>query len=115
MKNKTVWIVFILVVVIIGGVYFVLQPQPSPKPDITFNASALQIQTGQPSTLSWHVTNARQCLLQNSLTPETDKVPFDGEKTVSPGQTMSFTLWCDHDLGNGKGSAAQKTITISVQ
>lgn len=87
-------------------------PNNSDKPIITLEASTLQIKTGQPSVISWHVTGASKCAF---ITPKNEEIPFDGEKSVSPTKTTLYTVWCARGTGNNHAISAQKEITISVQ
>lgn len=70
-------------------------PPPPPPPQIlSFNASASSIIAGASSTLTWQSSNAEACELGNDLEPAAVGVPTTGQLTVSPPQSLTYTLRC---------------------
>jgi carboxypeptidase T len=70
-------------------------PPPPPPPQIlSFSASPTAIIAGASSTLAWQTSNAEACELGNSLDSATEAVPLTGLLSVSPPQSLSYTLRC---------------------
>jgi len=74
---------------------------------IRFEASPLNIQPGQQSTLSWTTTGATSVSISGvgSVTP-------NGSTTVSPAQTTVYTLTASSS--DGKSVTAPVTVTVST-
>ncbi len=74
---------------------------------IRFEASPLNIQPGQQSTLSWTTSGATQVSISGvgTVTP-------NGSTTVSPTQTTTYTL--SASSSDGKSVTAPLTITVST-
>jgi len=83
-----------------------LPPPPPPKPVITsFTGEPRTIQRGQSATLNWATQNATDITIDQGI----GAVQSSGSRTVSPGNTTTYTL-----TANGPGGSDSKTVTIEV-
>jgi len=78
---------------------------PPPAPTATLSASAVSIQTGDESTLSWTSQNAKNC----EILPGIGAVKTQGSMAVRPGTNTLYSLIC-----TGDGGAAKSTASITV-
>jgi hypothetical protein len=74
---------------------------------IRFEASPLNIQPGQQSTLSWTTTGAATVSISG-----VGAVTLNGSTTVSPAQTTTYTL--SATSSDGKTVTAPVTVTVST-
>ncbi|HXB70235.1 MAG TPA: OmpA family protein [Candidatus Acidoferrales bacterium] len=74
---------------------------------IRFEASPLNIQPGQQSTLSWTTTGATTVSISG-----VGAVTLNGSTTVSPTQTTTYTLTAS--TADGKSVTAPVTVTVST-
>jgi hypothetical protein len=76
----------------------------TPPPTIEFAADLPRIEFGRPDTLRWSVANAANIAMNGSA-----GVPGTGTMTVSPRQTVEYTLTAQNSVGT-----VSKTVTIRV-
>jgi len=96
----------------IGGMSFLPVVQ-------TFQVSPAVIKAGEYSTLSWTVTGASKVYIDNGV----GNVALQGSMTVSPSQTVQYTLTAQNSTGSSSartqvivtGSAVQQVKQPSIQ
>ena len=76
------------------------------KPSVSIYANPQIIQKGQFSKLSWSASNADSVFIDQGL----GHVPLDGELTVFPQQTTTYTI-----TAIGAGGTSQSSVTVIVQ
>ena len=76
------------------------------KPSVSIYANPQIIQKGQFSKLSWSASNADSVSIDQGL----GDVPLDGELTVFPQQTTTYTI-----TAIGAGGTSQSSVTVIVQ
>ena len=82
-------------------------PAATNKPTINyFNAEPSTINSGQPSTLRWSVSDATSVTIDNGIGP----VSPNGRRAVYPTGTMTYNLTA---TGPGGDTALSATITVS--
>lgn len=92
---------------------FVVPPAAKTPVISKFSASPAKIMLGKSSTLSWSVTNAMRCVLNDGKNEEV--VPTKGTKKVTPTGDTTYGLWCANDSGDGKdGPSASKLTEVTV-
>jgi peptidoglycan-associated lipoprotein len=84
-------------------------PAPTPnKPTINyFTAEPTTVNSGQPSSLRWSVTDATDIQVDNSI----GQVSPNGRRAVYPTETTTYTLTAN---GPGGTTTAQTTVTVSA-
>jgi len=75
------------------------------EPTIVFNAEPSLIHVGEESVLTGKITNGERAFIS-----PLGKVDVEGQITVTPDNTQSYTL-----ITEGKGGIAAQTITVEVQ
>jgi len=75
-----------------------------PLPTILFSASPESVQTGQPVTLKWQVTNATEVSIEGI-----GKVALKGSKQVKPTESTVFTL-----TAVGEGGTQTETAEVEI-
>ena len=81
-------------------------PPPPSKPVISsFTAEPRTIERGQSSTLNWATQNATDITVDQGI----GAVQSSGSRTVSPGNTTTYTL-----TANGPGGSDSRTVTVEV-
>jgi len=79
-------------------------------PTVEFGASATQVASGEPFTLTWTTSGAEEVeLLINGGTLETDLEAI-GEKSLTLGETTTFTLRATNEFGE----RTEKDVEITV-
>jgi outer membrane protein OmpA-like peptidoglycan-associated protein len=76
-----------------------------PVPVILFSINPESIQTGQPATLKWEVTNATEVNIDGGI----GKVQTKGSKQVKPTSSIAYTL-----TATGEGGTRTETVEIEV-
>jgi phospholipase C len=85
-----------------------LSGAPSP-PSVSFTASPATITVGASTTLSWTSVNAASATINNGI----GTVAPTGSKTVSPAQTIAYTITVT-GAGSGASATAQATVTVTA-
>lgn len=75
-------------------------------PAITLSANPSTIALGDTSTLTWSVTNASSCSLNQGIGSVN---PVSGNRIVSPSVTTTYTMSC-----SGPGGSANRSRTVTV-
>jgi len=75
-----------------------------PVPTILFTANPESVQSGQPVTLKWQVTNATDVSIEGI-----GKVAIKGSKQVKPTESTAFTL-----TAVGEGGTQTETVEVEV-
>jgi len=76
-----------------------------PVPVILFSVNPESVQTGQPATLKWEVTNASEVHIDGGI----GKVQIKGSKQVKPTNSIAYTL-----TAIGEGGTRTETVEIDV-
>lgn len=77
-----------------------------PPPTVIFSADPPAIQAGQGTTLSWSTTYAQTVEIDQNI----GTVDLSGTRTISPGQTTTYTLTA---TGPGGTTTTQINVTVS--
>ena len=80
-------------------------PPPAAAPSVSLTVEPTIIQRGQSATLSWRSQNATDITLQ----PAIGSVEAQGSRSVSPGQSATYTI-----TARGAGGSAQATARLTV-
>ena len=80
-------------------------PKEAPAPTVTLTATPSSIEQGQSTTLEWSSTNASTL----SLEPALGIVPPKGSMTVSPFESLTYTV-----TAQGPGGKAQASVRVTV-
>ena len=80
-------------------------PPPPPAPTVSLTATPTSIERGQSSTLEWSSTEAKTLTLEPTL----GMVPPKGTMTVSPLESLTYTLSVE-----GLGGKAQASVRVTV-
>jgi peptidoglycan-associated lipoprotein len=81
-------------------------PAPAPaRPTVTLNASASFVHSGENLTLNWSSTNATDLVLE----PSVGKVAPEGQTTVSPTESTTYTI-----TATGPGGSADASVRVTV-
>ena len=80
-------------------------PKAAPAPTVSLTATPTTIERGQSTTLEWSSTDATTLTLEPAL----GTVPPKGTMTVSPLESLSYTL----NVG-GPGGKAQASVRVTV-
>jgi len=87
------------------------------EPSVSFSISPETVQAGQSAVLTWNTVNAETC----SINQEIGSVPLSGTMTVTPAQTMTYTLTAANSSGTASAQAGitviqpAPTVSISAQ
>ena len=76
-----------------------------PKPRISFSAAPLEIENGEPATLTWSATNAEDASIDKGI----GTVPLSGSKTVFPEADIAYKL-----TAVGPGGVSTQSATVRV-
>jgi peptidoglycan-associated lipoprotein len=79
--------------------------QPPARPTVNLQASPTSIQRGQSTTLTWSSTNATSL----TLSPGIGAVSAEGSQTVSPQDSITYTI-----TATGPGGSADASVQVSV-
>jgi peptidoglycan-associated lipoprotein len=80
-------------------------PKAAPAPTVSLTATPTSIERGQSSTLEWSSTDAKTLTLEPAL----GMVPPKGTMTVSPLESLTYTLSVE-----GPGGKAQASVRVTV-
>ena len=80
-------------------------PKAVPAPTVSLTATPTSIERGQSSTLEWSSTEATALTLEPAL----GTVPPKGTMTVSPRESLTYTLNAE-----GPGGKAQASVRVTV-
>ncbi len=83
-------------------------PPPAPAPTCVLNASALSIEAGSSTTLSWDTANATSISLNQGIGSVTPVI--GGSRSVSPSVTTTYTGTV---TGAGGSDTCSRTITVT--
>lgn len=81
-------------------------PTPPAKPTVTLTADPTTIDAGESSTLTWSSTNATSCTASGGWS---GTKATSGSTSVSPTETVTYTLTC-----TGPGGTASDDATVTV-
>ena len=79
-------------------------PPPAPAPTVTLAASPNVIEQGQSTELTWQTQNADNITIEGLGT-----VPASGSRTVTPNDSITYTL-----TAKGQGGSGQATARVTV-
>jgi peptidoglycan-associated lipoprotein len=82
-------------------------PPPPPQPTVTLQATPANVQRGQSTTLRWSSTNATSL----TLAPGVGNVSPEGNTSVSPGDSVTYTITA---MGPGGSATANARVTVTV-
>ena len=93
-------------VVLLGPVYTPSNVPTGPSPTLTnLTANPSTISPGQPSTLSWNVTNAIYTIVSPEIGPLRE-----ASTVVYPAMTTTYRVYATNQYGR-----ATKSVTVTVQ
>jgi peptidoglycan-associated lipoprotein len=81
-------------------------PPPAARPTVTLQANPTAIKKGESSTLTWSSTNATQL----TIAPDVGAVAPEGNTTVSPADSTTYTV-----TASGPGGSADASVRVTVE
>ena len=78
----------------------------SAEPSVTFSASPETVRTGESAVLTWNTVNAETCTVDHGI----GAVPLNGSVTVTPSETVTYTLTAANSSGTVTAQAAVTVI-----
>jgi peptidoglycan-associated lipoprotein len=82
-------------------------PPAAAQPTVSLQASPTAVEKGDAATLSWTSTDATQL----TIAPDVGTVPAEGQKSVSPSASTTYTITAS---GPGGSATASARITVAT-
>ena len=82
-------------------------PPAAAQPTVSLQASPTAVEKGDAATLSWTSTDATQL----TIAPDVGTVPAEGQKSVTPGASTTYTITAS---GPGGSATASARITVAT-
>ena len=82
-------------------------PPAAAQPTVSLQASPTAVEKGDAATLSWTSTDATQL----TIAPDVGTVPAEGQKSVSPAASTTYTITAS---GPGGSATASARITVAT-
>jgi peptidoglycan-associated lipoprotein len=82
-------------------------PPAAAQPTVSLQASPTAVEKGDAATLSWTSTDATQL----AIAPDIGTVPAEGQKSVSPSASTTYTITAS---GPGGSATASARITVAT-
>lgn len=84
--------------------------QPLPRPTVNISANPANITSGAETTLTWTCTDAETCKIDNGI----GEVSLNGSLSVSPRQTITYTITASSPGGTATATAVVDVKTIDI-